>query len=134
MRTGRRIADPARKALAGTYRADRHGDIVELVTPPRDIPVAPDYLTKEAKRVWEEELPRILACGGVEADSSFLARYCTAEAEFRGMAAKGEPVTAAMMTALRQYAELLGIAGHRSRLARGNSQDKPTSGFSKRPV
>jgi len=83
MKTGRKIVDPARKALAGTYRADRHGDIIELVTPPRDIPVAPDYLTEEAKRVWEEGLPRINAGGGVEADSSFLAQYWTAEREFR---------------------------------------------------
>lgn len=83
MKTGRRIANPAAKALAGTFRADRHADISEIATPARSAPIAPRYLTKEARAVWREEVDRVTACGITEADSSLFARYCTMEALYR---------------------------------------------------
>lgn len=79
MKTGRRIANPAAKALAGTFRADRHADITEIATPAKSAPIPPRYLTKEARAVWREELDRVTACGITDADSSLFARYCTME-------------------------------------------------------
>lgn len=134
MRTGRRTANPDDKRLQGTYRGDRHGDIVTISNPAQNIPVPPAYLSREAKLVWDEELPRVVSCGCTEADSSLLARYCVAEATFRGMAAKVEPISAALMTELRRSAELLGIGGLRSRLAKiGGGDAAKTSAFSTRP-
>lgn len=84
--------------------------------------------------VWEEEFPRVIAVGVTGADSSLFARYCSMEAAFRGSAALGEVPSAALATELRRSAELLGIAGLRSRLAKaspGATDQKPT--FTVRP-
>jgi len=134
MRTGRRIANPAAKALAGTFRADRHADIVEIATPAKSAPTQPRYLTKEAKLVWREEVDRVAACGITDADSSLFARYCTMEAVYRTQIAAGELPKAALLTELRRMAELLGIAGLRSRLARAGGTEAPKSSpFTVRP-
>ncbi|KTT98689.1 hypothetical protein [Sphingomonas sanguinis] len=134
MKTGRRIANPTAKALAGTFRADRHADITEIGTPAKSAPIPPRYLTKEARSVWREELDRVTACGITDADSSLFARYCTMEALYRDQISAGELPKAALLTELRRMAELLGIAGLRSRLARVGTADKPTaSPFTVRP-
>lgn len=134
MKPGRRVADPAKKDLMGTYRADRHATITEIASPPKSVPLPPAYLTADALSVWREEHPRVVACGAVEADSSIFARYCTYEANFRAMVAAGGVPKSAMLTVLRQYAELLGIAGQRSRLMKGGAPDKPASSpFTIRP-
>ena len=84
--------------------------------------------------VWDEELPRVVACGAVVEDSSAFGRYCTAEAVFREMAVKKEPLSAALMTELRRSAELFGIAGQRSRLAKlATNEPVAASPFSVRP-
>lgn len=134
MKTGRRIANPSAKALAGTYRSDRHADITEFATPAKSAPTPPRYLTKEARAVWREEVDRVVACGITDADSSLFARYCTMEAAYRAQIAAGELPKAALLTELRRMAELLGIAGLRSRLARTGGGDAPkTSPFTVRP-
>lgn len=120
MKTGRRAPNPNAKKLNGTFRADRHANIVELVTPPADEPIQPSYLTVEGKAVWREELRRVIACGATSADSSMFARYCEAEAVFRVSVGNGELPKAALLTELRRMAELLGIAGQRSRLGRSS--------------
>lgn len=128
MKPGRRIANPVAKQLAGTYRNDRHGDIVELVTPRRDEPIEPPYLSPAAKAVWREELRRVVGCGVTESDSSLFGRYCEMEASFRQSVMKGADLKAALLTELRRSAELLGIAGQRSRLARaGGDKAKPSA-------
>ena len=134
MKAGRRVADPAKKALMGTYRKDRHADIVTLAEPPRDVPVAPPYLTIEAKLIWDEEFARVVACGAVEADSTIFGRYCEMEAVFRRMILTGETKFATLATELRRSAELLGIAGQRSRLARMTKTDTAAApAFTTRP-
>jgi hypothetical protein len=130
MKPGRRIANPASKQLAGTYRKDRHDNIVELATPPRNVPVRPSYMTVEGRLIWDEELPRVIACGVTEADSSLLARYCECEAAFRVAIMAGTPPQAATMTELRRMAELLGIAGLRSRLGKATTDTPVKSTFS----
>jgi hypothetical protein len=133
MKPGRRVADPATKTLQGTYRKDRHADIVATATPVSSVPKAPAYLNKEARLVWDEELPRVIAMGGVDADSSVFARYCVMEAVFRGGHATGADPSAALAAELRRYAELLQIAGQRSRLAKVKTDDAAPNPFSVRP-
>lgn len=84
-------------------------------------------MTKEARAVWREEVDRVTACGITDADSSLFARYCTMEAFYRDQISAGELPKAAILTELRRMAELLGIAGLRSRLARVGTADKPTA-------
>lgn len=123
MKTGRRIANPAAKELAGTYRKDRHADIVTLASPAKDEPVCPAYLSELGRAVWNEELRRVVSVGITEADSSMFARYCEMEASFRASIAAGQLPIASLLTELRRSAELLGIAGLRSRLARAGKSD-----------
>lgn len=131
MKTGRRIANPQTKQLAGTYRKDRHADIVSIAPgAPSNVPVQPFYLTADAKQVWREEIQRVIGCGATDADSSMFARYCELEAAFRRMIATGELPKAALITELRRSAELLGIAGARSRLARVGQPEQPSATIS----
>ncbi|WP_179640940.1 hypothetical protein [Sphingomonas guangdongensis] len=52
MQRGRKPANPALKELSGTYRKDRHADIVALdAAPSVSPPVQPSYLTAEARLV-----------------------------------------------------------------------------------
>lgn len=135
MKSGKRIPSPASKQLAGTYRKDRHANIAVIASPTPDAPIQPAYLSAEAKIVWAEEVRRVTACGATEADSSMFARYCEMEAAFRVQVMAGELPKAALLTELRRSAELLGIGGLRSRLARTGSQKEApkASPFSIRP-
>ena len=135
MKTGRRIANPAAKQLAGTYRNDRHGSIVHLLSPSPDAPVRPAYLSPEAAVVWDEELRRVVASGATEADSSLFARYCECEASFRRCITLGDLPKAALLTELRRMCELLGIGGFRSRLSKVSlkGSEPEISPFSLRP-
>lgn len=123
MKTGRRIANPDAKQLAGTFRADRHADIQETATPDRVAPPVepPARLTEAAKAVWREEYRRVVACGLLDADTSMFCRYCEMEAAARAIFALGELPQSALLTELRRTAELLSVAGPRSRLARAAS-------------
>ncbi|SOB86757.1 hypothetical protein SAMN06297144_1866 [Sphingomonas guangdongensis] len=62
-------------------------------------------------------------------------RYCEIEALFRLTVMSGQSPTAATMTELRKMAELLGIAGLKSRLAKLSSTTTETkvSPFTIRP-
>ncbi len=84
--------------------------------------------------MWREEVDRVTACGITDADSSLFARYCTMEAAYRTQITAGELPKAALLTELRRMAELLGIAGLRSRLARSGGSEAPkASPFTVRP-
>jgi phage terminase small subunit len=92
---------------------------------PGSPPAMPDYLKPEAIDVWQEEIGRVMAAGVVEIDSSLFARYCSLEALVRqAFNAGDEPPPMAALTVLRQYGELLGIAGRKSRV--GKVADDPT--------
>lgn len=133
MKTGRRIANPASKQLAGTFRADRHGDIAPIAVVASNTPTQPAYMTTAGKLVWAEEIARITNCGATDADSSMIARYCEMEAAYRVAITAGELPKAALLTELRRMAEMLCIAGLRSRLAKtGSSEPSKTSPFTVR--
>lgn len=115
----------SKTALArDTFRPDRHADR-GIVVVQGDPPAMPDGLTAEAEIVWQETLGRVMQVGVCEPDSAFLARYCAMEAISRETLAKGEPIPVGVMTALRQYEELMGIAGPKSRV--GVKQDGKSS-------
>lgn len=135
MKAGRRIANPASKALAGTYRKDRHGDIAPISTVPATAPVMPQGLSQAAQTIWTEEARRVATAGTTEADSSLFARYCEMEAWARAAFAGGELPKLALLTELRRVGELLGIAGARSRLAHtGKTEPAKASPFAAKPI
>lgn len=116
MERGHRRALPvAEKIDRGTYSPGRDGHKVQIITA-GDPPQMPDYLTPEAEVVWQEVIGRVMSVGATEVDSGLVGRYCAMEALSRKTLGMGEPIPAAMMTALRQYEELLRIAGPKSRV------------------
>lgn len=124
MERGRKPEPKAVKAARGTLQPVRDGLKTEIIVPGSP-PAMPDYLTPEAIDVWQENIGRVMAAGTSELDSDLFARYCSAEALVRmAFKAGGEPPSAAYLTLLRQYAELLGIAGRKSRV--GKVTDDPT--------
>lgn len=124
MQRGRKAEPPSIKAARGTLQPVRDDGRTELVVPGSP-PAMPDYLTAQAIDVWQEEIGRVMAAGIAEIDSSLFARYCSLEALVRqAFNVAEEPPPAAYLTVLRQYAELLGIAGRKSRV--GKVVDDPT--------
>ena len=134
MNSGRRIANPKAKQLAGTFRNDRHGLIASLTeTTSATPPAPPSYLTLEARKVWDEELPRVVGAGVTDADTSMLARYCEMHAAFVAATLAGELPKAALLTELRRSAECLGIGGPKSRLTKIGTADQGKTKFTLMP-
>ena len=124
MQRGRKAEPPGIKAARGTLQPVRDDGRTELLVPGSP-PAMPDYLTAQAIDVWQEEIGRVMAAGVAEIDSSLFARYCSLEALVRqAFNVAEEPPPAAYLTVLRQYAELLGIAGRKSRV--GKVVDDPS--------
>ncbi len=124
MQRGPKPEPRAVKAARGTLQPVRDGNKTEVIVA-GDPPLMPEYLTPEAIEVWQENIGRVMAAGATELDSDLFARYCSAEALVRiAFKEGGEPPSAAYLTLLRQYAELLGIAGRKSRV--GKVADDPT--------
>lgn len=125
MKRGPKAQPPAVKAQRGTLRPFRDGDKTEIIVP-GDPPIRPDYLTAAAIDVWQENIGRVMAAGTSELDSDLFARYCSTEALVRQAFStpNADPPPAAYLTLLRQYAELLGIAGRKSRV--GKVTNDPT--------
>lgn len=127
MNTGRRIANPQSKRLAGTYREDRHGSIAPIAVVPNDHPICPDWLPAPAKAIWQADIGRIIACGATSVDSSMVALYCVTMADFVAAVGAGDVPNASFRSELRKQAEMLGIAGAKSRLAKIGTPDAKAS-------
>lgn len=124
MQRGRKADPPSDKAARGTLQPCRDEGRTEIVVAGSP-PVQPDYLPPEAIDVWQEEIGRVMATGVVEIDSSLFARYCSLEALIRKAFKAGvEAPPASYLTEARRMAELLGIAGRKSRV--GKVTDDPT--------
>lgn len=132
MQRGRKPEAPSTKAVRGTLQPVRDADRTEILVPGSP-PAQPEYLTAEAIAVWQEEIGRVMAAGTVEIDSSLFARYCSLEALVRqAFNAGGDPPPAAYLTVLRQYSELLGIAGRKSRVGKvGDDPSKSGNPFAR---
>ncbi|TKV42965.1 hypothetical protein A0U87_15195 [Sphingobium sp. MP9-4] len=134
MAPGKKLSDPARKKLAGTRKKSVDNNVVSI-TPDlvRDVPVMPEWLSPGAREVWAADIERIAATGATAVDSSAVALYCETMAVFVASVRAQEPVNAAFRSELRKQAELLGIAGAKSRLARIAAREPAkTSPFSVR--
>ena len=132
MQRGRKAEPPSAHFARGTLQPVRHDGRTEIIVP-GDPPQMPDYLTPAAQIVWQEEIGRVMAAGASDLDSSLFARYCALEAKVRQAFSddSGEVPPAAYITTLRQYAELLGIAGRKSRVGKGGADAKPTNPFAR---
>jgi len=132
MKPGRKPETPSTKLARGTFQPVRDGVKTEIIVPGSP-PIQPDYLTPAAIDVWQETIGRVMAAGVAEVDSSLLARYCSLEAIVRdAFKADGEPPPAAYLTVLRQYEELLRIAGPKSRIGAGGGDGaKPANRFAR---
>lgn len=134
MKRGPKKLAPEVKIAQGTYQACRDKPL-HLITN-TSAPVAPDYLTLEAKAIWTEEIDRVTSSGTCELDSSLFARYCSLESLVRAEFAQGVVPRAAYLSELRKAGEILGIAGVSSRALRGTLlETKNSSPFAplKRP-
>ena len=128
MKRGRKPEPPAIKWDRGTFQPSRDDGKTEIIVP-GDPPMMPDYLTPEAELVWQEEIGRVMQAGVTEIDSSLFARYCSLEALIRkAFRLGGEAPPAAYLTTQRQMAELLGIAGRKSRVGKGAGNGNPVEG------
>lgn len=131
MNRGPKAQPPTVKEARGTFQPCRDGAKREIVVP-GDPPQMPDYLTAGAVDVWQEEIGRVMTVGTTEIDSSLFGRYCSLEALVRDAFRAGEAPPAAQLTVLRQHAELLGIAGRRSRVGKGaNDPSRQVSPFAR---
>lgn len=114
MKNGPKPLPLVAKLARGTYRPDRDTYTVELTTSSGP-PQMPDYLSDEAAAIWDAEVGRAMAAGVGELDSGLFGRYCATEAAVRQAFIAGSPPPAAYLAELRRHAELLGIAGPKSR-------------------
>lgn len=122
MQRGRKPESLEVKFARGTVQPIRDGGKTEMIVA-GDPPIMPDYLSPEAQLVWQEEIGRVMAAGSTELDSSLFARYCALEVLLRigfgeALMGNGQPPPAAYLTTQRQMAELLGIAGRKSRVGK----------------
>lgn len=128
MKRGPKPQTAVEKARRGTLRPDRDdGKAVQLITA-GDPPAMPDYLSPAAQEIWIEEISRVMANGIAELDSSFFAEFCSMTALIRAAFIVGQAPPAAYLVEQRRRAELLGIAGPRTRQGLkygGTQQDNP---------
>lgn len=115
------------KLARGTFQPIRDAIRTEIIVPGNP-PMMPDYLTVEAQDVWQEEIGRVMSAGVTELDSSLFARYCSLEALIRKAFTSGQPPPSAYLTGQRQTAELLGIAGRKSRVGKGAADGSQAKG------
>lgn len=130
MKGGNKGEPPDTKLVRGTWRHDRDGSKVQIMTPD-DPPMMPD-MTPEAEIVWQQQLPRVMATGVVEFDSEFFAAYCHVVAAMRKVHAEGVAAPGSIYTEFRRMSELLGIAGPKSRVGRAPPPKPDGNPFSKR--
>jgi len=123
MNRGPKLKSSTTKKLAGTYRKSVDGTTAPIVQLKPDIPIAPAWLSPDAKAVWSADLDRVVKCGATEVDSSFFALYCDTMATFLANPNVG---TAAFRSELRKQMEMLGITAAKSRLARGPAKEAPS--------
>ncbi len=69
MQRGPKLKNPNTKKLAGTYRDAIDGTTAPIVQLVEDTPVAPAWLSAGAKKVWADDLARVVACGAREPHS-----------------------------------------------------------------
>jgi hypothetical protein len=115
----RRPLPPSLKKERGTYRPDRDKLTIEI-TVPKSLPQQPDsLLTKGGAQFWLDLVGRAAQVGATELDSTTLALYCNILADIATAAQNGFSPPISAYSAAIKYAEMLGLAGMKSRVVKG---------------
>jgi hypothetical protein len=126
MPRGRKPLPPSLKVQRGTYRP--RDKLTFEITVPKSLPQQPDWLlTKGGQQVWLDLVGRASQVGATELDSTTLGLYCNILADISTAAANGfSPPISAYSVAIK-YAEMLGLAGVKSRVFKGATHptDRP---------
>ncbi|MDZ7711695.1 MAG: hypothetical protein U5L06_00580 [Rhodovibrio sp.] len=122
MKRGTKPTPSAQKQQRGTDQPVREAQRTEI-TVPHQTPSMPDFIQADSHAVcvWEEDLPRAMAAGAVDADSSEFAAYCALEASIRKAFEAGEAPPAAYLIEARRKRELFNLAGPKSRVVPAGS-------------
>ena len=130
MKRGRKTDPVAEHVSRGTVRRDRHGALVDLNPAPRDIPIAPSWMTAAGKARWGELIEAIVtAQRATGIDSEIVAHFCELCAASSAAWRSGAAPPAAHLSEQRRIAELLGVAGVSSRI--GAKMQDPENVFLK---
>ena len=119
MRRGPKPEMPSVKANCGTFRPHRDQFKVEVVTSGAS-PVKPDWLSAAGQTIWDQNVARAAAIGVTEHDSVVFAIFCNLTGEIAQAVRAGRAVSIAAQTEVRRLAELLGLAGPKSRVIMDN--------------
>ncbi len=119
MKRGPKALPVSVKAARGTKQPCRDGDKTQIIVA-GDPPMMPDGISVEAQMIWADEIGRVMSAGVAEADSSLFADYCELTALVRKAFASGAAPPAAYLSEQRRRAEMLGIAGPKSRVSRSD--------------
>ena len=115
MRRGPKPELPWVKASSGTFRPHRDRFKVEVLTS-CTLPVKPDWLTATGDLIWHDNIARAATIGITEHDSVVFAIFCNLTGEIAQAMRAGKMVSIAAQTEVRRLAELLGLAGPKSRV------------------
>jgi hypothetical protein len=129
MNRGRKPEALSTKAARGTLQPCRDDGRTQVIVP-GDPPMMPDTLSIEAQMIWADEIGRVMATGVADADSSLFADYCELTALIRKAWSAAEAPPAAYLSEQRRRAEMLGIAGPKSRVMSADPQ-KATNPFAR---
>ena len=106
---------PSEKRARGTYRQDRDALKFELLEPDT-LPIMPDWLTEAGKDIWLDDIGR--AELATERDSTLFASYCNLAGACSLAWRSGDVPPVSALSEMRRLAEMLGLAGRRSRMTR----------------
>ena len=114
MRRGPKSETPSVKANSGTFRPHR-----EVLTSSA-LPVKPDWLSAAGELIWHENVDRAATMGVTEHDRVVFTMFCNLTGEIAQIVRAGKMVSIAAQTEARRLAELLGLAGPKSRIIMDN--------------
>ena len=117
--------------LAGTYRADRHGDRIGEVEPTLGFPDAPEWMLPEAKAEWERLRGDTRYAEAIaKVDRAMLATYCQLWARFVAGATASAPVPVSHVAALVNLGAKLGLNPADRSKVKVPEPEKPGNAFS----
>jgi len=127
MNRGKKPMSPKTKEKRGTFQKAKDGDKHEFVMPD-DPPEMPKGITAGAKVVWQDNHAHVTASGVCLADSDLFRTYCemVADERMRWEDPNLPNPNGAFIGERRRIAELLGIAGPKSRVIRRDPYSKGT--------
>lgn len=124
MKRGPKQQLPSVKDLKGTFRQDRDGGRVEIMTAD-SLPVEPEFLTEGGRLVWLDNIGRVAQTKqATELDSEMFATWCNLQAMIRATMENGGVPPAAYLSESRKIAEQLGLFGAKSRVGQKTGEKR----------